>query len=109
MMTEIHQPIFDAVENGTETLKTFTVSDDVIKCTYCKYSGKLMTDACRNDPRGNCAETGYFLRGTQPTTECDRHVWVLFDSVTGGVACDKCPVENLEQRTLVLVNRSFPM
>lgn len=109
MMTEIHQPIFDAAENGTETLKTFTVSDDVIKCTYCKYSGKLMTDACRNDPRGNCAETGYFLRGTQPTTECDRHVWVLFDSVTGGVACDKCPVENLEQRALVLVNRSFPM
>lgn len=109
MMTEIHQPIFDAVDAGSEVLKTFTVSDDVVKCTYCKYSGKLITDACLDDPRGDCAETGYFLRGTQPTTECDRHVWVWFDSVTGGVACDACPVENLVQKSLVLVDRALPM
>ena len=109
MMTEIHQPIFDAVKDGTEKLKTFRVSDDVIKCTYCKYSGKLITAACEADPRGNCAETGYFLRGTEPTTSCDRHVWVWFDSETGGVACDKCPVQNLVQKSLMLVNRNFPM
>lgn len=109
MMTEIHEPIFESVADGNEELKSFTVSDDVVKCTYCKYSGKLMTDACEADPRGNSAETGYFLRGTQPTTSCDRHVWVIFDEVTGGVACDKCPTENLIQKPLLLVDRNFPI
>ncbi len=109
MMTEIHQPIFDAVKAGTTQLKTFQLSDDVVECTYCKYSGKLLTEACYADPQGNCAETGYFLRGTEPTTPCDRHVWVWFDAKTDGVACSKCPVENLVQRSLRLVNRNFPI
>lgn len=109
MMTEIHQPIFDAVASGQETLKTFGLADNVIECTYCKYSGKLITAACEADPRGDCAETGYFLQGTQPTTPCDRHVMVWYDSATDGVACTKCPVENLVQKSLVLVDRNFPI
>ncbi len=89
--------------------KEFNESYDIIEAEYCKDSGLLMTDACKNDPRGNRAERGFFIKGSEPRELCDRHVNVLYDVVNGGVACDECPRENLKTVGLISLTRVFPM
>ncbi len=95
IMTDIHEDILAKANSGEEPLKTFNISDNIIAATYCIDSGKLMTDACRADPRGNRAQTGWFVKGTQPTEYCDCHVMVKYDNVTKSIACDYCPEENI--------------
>lgn len=109
VMTILHQKYIDAAANGGEPLKTFEDAPGVVTATYCKYSGKLMTDACRLDPRGNCAETGYFTRTTAPTEYCDTHVVVLRDNSTGLIASDNCNPDNCTEVALIRVeDRLFP-
>ena len=91
-----------------EQREHFTDSDQIVTATYCKDSGLLITDACLLDPRGSRAETGYFIRGTEPTEKCDTHVVFNYDSVTGGLChpgCN-CPEENITRVSLVRVNKS---
>lgn len=118
VMCLIHADIIEAIESGEAEEKTFNQPTNVVKAVYCKYSGKLMTDACRHDPRynaslayGGIGEEGYFLAGTEPTEECDTHVLVSYDSVTGGIAHSSCPKENMVQVALLKLkeDRIFPM
>ncbi len=105
IMTELHREYV----NGTEPLKTFDSVGGIIEATYCKDSGKMMTAACYADPRGNRAEKGYFTPSTVPSDYCDCHVLVPYDKVTGGVACSKCPEENIIEVGLIKADRTFPM
>jgi hypothetical protein len=68
-----------------------------------------MTDACKLDGRGNRAETGWFIKGTEPTGYCETHVLVDYDVVEGAIACEWCPPENITQVALVKVDRKFPI
>ena len=95
----------EKIKNGERV--SFDISDNVVSAEYCADSGLMMTEACRKDPRGSRAETGYFLKGSEPNKYCDRHVVVNYDSEYGGVADDSC--ENVAQIALVYVERSFPM
>lgn len=108
IMTRAHQGILQNIKNGTETLKTFELADGIIEATYCKDSGKLMTAACYADPRGSRAEVGYFTASTIPSEYCDVHVMVDYDKVTGAVACENCPKENIKQVGLLKWSRSMP-
>ena len=109
VMTKLHQPMVDDASNGGEELKRFDESGNVITATYCKDSGLLMTDACRADPRGNRAETGYFAVGTQPNSYCTTHVMVEYCTETGAVASGCCPSDGIKLVGLIAVdNRSFP-
>ena len=100
VMTEIH--------DGKE-YKSFDTPPDLIKASYCKDSGKLMTAACLADPRGSRTEEGWFVDGTQPREFCDRHVMVDYDTVSGGVSLGHCPEDRVTQIGLILVDRIFPM
>ena len=97
----------DDIQKNKE--KEFDISKNVIKYEYCADSGKLMTTACRCDPRGDRAQVGYFLEGTQPTQPCDRHVLVNYDEHFGGVVVGECPAENVRRVGLIAVKRSFPI
>lgn len=109
IMTKLHQKYIDEAKNGGEQLKTFELSSGVIEAEYCRYSGKLCSDACALDPRGNAKETGYFTRDTLPTETCDTHVIVKRDKETNLIASPECPSENLISVALVRVeDRSFP-
>lgn len=109
VMTILHQKYIDEAANGGEPVKTFEDAPGVVTATYCKYSGKLMTDACRLDPRGNPAETGYFTRTTVPTEHCDTHVVVLRDNSTGLIASDDCYPGDCSEVALIRVeDRLFP-
>ena len=95
-------------KSGKEELKTFEVPRSVITATYCKDSGKLMTDACKKDPRGSRAEIGYFVRGTEPTEYCDVHFLVDYDSTNNAIMTPYCPNEARTQVALLNVLREFP-
>ncbi len=104
IMTELHQEYI----NSEEGVKSFASADGVVTANYCKDSGKLMTSACYADPRGSRVETGYFTIATVPTEYCDCHVMVEYDAVTGGIACEGCPEENIKKVGLLKVGRIFP-
>lgn len=107
VMTKLHQKYLDAAANGTEELRTFKTADGLIEATFCRDSGKLMTDACRLDLRGDRSETGWFAYGTEPSEYCDRHVKVKYCNESNAVASPKCT--NTREVSLVRVeSRSFP-
>ncbi len=109
IMTEIHSEIIEKAKAGEAELKKFTDAPGLVKVTYCKDSGKLMTDACSKDPRGSRAQTGYFTMSTVPTETCDVHVLVNYDKSTGGVASQYCSRDDIVQYALIKVDgRSFP-
>ena len=103
VMGELHKDI------PTDSAKKFYRSPNIVEAEYCMDSGLLMTEACRNDPRGNRAEKGYFAAGSEPTSFCTRHVSVAYDTQHGGVASEDCPPENLKNIGLINVIRVFPM
>ena len=104
VMKQLHQYYTEKVNT-----KTFDVPNSVVKVTYCRDSGKLMSPACYADPRGSRAEIGYFAQGTQPTTMCTCHTLVDYDIVSGGLATSHCPAENIGKVGLIRVDRSFPI
>ena len=89
-------------------VRHFSMDKDVVKVTYCKDSGCLMSPACYLDPRGARTETGYFVKGTEPKCRCSTHIAVDYDTEYGGVACPFCDVESVEKVGLIDVKRSFP-
>lgn len=101
IMTKVMQKYVDAAKNGGEPLKKFVDAPGLVQVEYCIDSGKLPTDACRNDLRkitepkkGNRIEKGWFKVGTEPTEYCDCHVMVEYDKVKKAVAMNGCPSEN---------------
>lgn len=101
IMTKVMQKYVDAAKNGGEPLKKFVDAPGLVQVEYCIDSGKLPTDACRNDLRkiteptkGNRIEKGWFKAGTEPTEYCDCHVMVEYDKVKRAVAMNGCPSEN---------------
>ena len=109
VMTKLHEDIIAEAAAGGEPIKKFKIADGVTTAEYCRDSGKLLTEACRNDPRGNRKETGYFTSSTVPTEYCDCHVLVEYDSVTGGVVVGDCPEENIVKVGMIQVERNFPI
>lgn len=109
VMTELHDEYIKAEEKGENEIKSFPFYQNIVEVEYCVDSGLLMTDACKNDPRGSRAEKGYFKRGTEPNSFCPCHVSVPYDSVLGGVASEDCLSENIKMVGLIKVTRVFPM
>ena len=105
VMTELHKSYFIP----TYGRKSFDENQNVTRVTYCKDSGKLMTSACYLDPRLNRAETGYFIKGSEPNSYCDRHKIIEYDADGAGVACEDCDYEGIVDIGLVRVTRNFPM
>ena len=105
-------------ESGIAYQRTFTRPSSVVTgVEYCTISGKLATDACRNDylylnGGTSCIAHGTFEIDDVPTEYCDCHVMCKFDKVTGGLCLDgcDCPEANLIEvgfRKLTLEERSL--
>ncbi len=109
--TEIWDDVMSEIYKVKEkdTYEKFERPESVITAMYCKDSGKLMTDACRADPRGDRSEIGYFVKGTEPRQKCNCHVLVNYDRFFGGAADESCPPYNIVQVGLIQVERHFPM
>ena len=103
VMTLLHKKY----ASSNDTL-SFNEPDHIVEARYCADSGLLATEACQADMRGNRMETGYFFKGTEPSEYCTTHVLVQYDKLTGAVASDYCPRENIELVGLINVIRAFP-
>ena len=58
--------------------------------SICLDSGKIATDACKNDPRGGRVENVSVYPEDVPTASCDKHVAMEYCSVGGAVANEYC-------------------
>ena len=103
VMLEIYQ------KKSAGIVRSFDISNRVVKVKVCADSGKRLTEACRKDARGDRGVWCYFQSGTEPWDYCDCHVMVNYNIVTGGVACPLCPEENIEMVGMIRVTRNFPM
>lgn len=109
VMGKVHEDkVIANMQEGDKYLE-FNVSNNLVKATFCKDSGLLMSEACSHDPRGNRAETGWFVKGTEPKDYCETHVMVDYDYVEKAIACEWCPPENIKQVALIKVDRQFPI
>ena len=104
VMTVIHEK-----KGYTKESIAFDYSDNIVELEYCADSGKLMTEACRRDPRGNRAEKGYFSIGNEPVEYCDRHIPVAYDNGNGVCLYRMCGGEHISYIGMLYVVRSFPM
>ncbi|HOQ02003.1 MAG TPA: transglycosylase domain-containing protein [Acetivibrio clariflavus] len=110
----IWHAVMDKIHKNLEPVD-FEVPSGVVKKTICKYSGKIATDLCNRDPRGNAVRTEYFIKGTEPGEEdtCDVHVLakVCKDSTdTFGrnlLAGDYCPHESTVEQVFVKRRKAF--
>jgi len=91
VMTAIHEDIIDEAKASGEELKTFDISGKIVSAEYCKDSGKLATENCKLDLRGNRIETGYFTRSTVPKEYCDCHKTILYCTDHNCIAGPNCP------------------
>lgn len=103
IMTKLHEKYL-----SSNSEKSFDWSEKVVEAQYCKDSGTLICDACLNDPRGSRIETGYFLKGTEPTKKCETHVLVRYDELEKSIASNECRNEDITLVGLLKINRSFP-
>ena len=109
VMGKVHEDkVIANMQEGDKYLE-FNVSNNLVKATFCKDSGLLMSEACSHDPRGSRAETGWFVKGTEPKEYCETHVMVDYDYVEKAIACEWCPPENIKQVALIKVDRKFPI
>lgn len=109
VMGRVHEEkVIANMQEGDKYLE-FNVSNNLVQCTFCKDSGLLMTDACKLDGRGSRAETGWFVKGTEPTGYCETHIIVDYDNVEKAIACEWCPPENITQVSMIKVDRKFPI
>jgi|LSQX01.1.fsa_nt_gb penicillin-binding protein 1A len=101
--------VMEKVHENLEPVEFFQPSGTVVKASYCRDSGLVPTDACRNDIRGSRVSTGTFLAEDVPTGACHVHRYVTIDSESKQLATPYCPVENLTRVSLMALDRRFPI
>lgn len=94
--------------------KDFTMAPGLVKKTICIYSGKIATDLCAHDPRGNATREEYFIKGTEPRDDdlCTLHVKAEVCTVSQDalkrnlLAGPNCPAATVVER--VFIQRLIP-
>ncbi|PNT93715.1 transglycosylase domain-containing protein [Clostridium thermosuccinogenes] len=90
--------------------RDFEVPEGVVKKQVCAYSGKIPTELCSKDPRGNAVRTEYFIKGTEPrgNDKCDVHVSAKIDIHSKDLfgrpllATEYTPLNEVEERVFIL-------
>ncbi|WIV10727.1 transglycosylase domain-containing protein [Proteiniborus sp. MB09-C3] len=99
--------IMTSIHEGYEAKNFPKLEENIVTKQICKISGKLATEICSRDPRGNTTRTEMFVKGTEPTEECDIHVEVAIDTSTGKLASENCPPELIENKVFIKRNPAY--
>ncbi|MBM7613539.1 transglycosylase domain-containing protein [Alkaliphilus hydrothermalis] len=97
IMTKIHRDY---------SPKSFEVPDNIVRVSVCSESGKLPGPYCHLDPRGSTIISEIFIKGTEPTEECDVHVLADIHVPSGKLATELTPPWEIESR--VFIQRPVP-
>lgn len=103
IMTKLHQKYI-----SEQSLKSFSMSENIVMAEYCKDSGELICEACEKDPRGERTEVGYFIKGTEPKQKCKTHTLVRYDKTEECIASNECNNDDIILVGMIKVERSFP-
>ncbi len=80
VMREIHRKKVDMSDTAQ---LNFELAPGVVRCQYCRDSGKLYSDICSHDARGGRSSVGYFTKKSMPRSYCDCHILVDYDEERG--------------------------
>lgn len=102
-MSKIHEGLEDKaiIEDDPTSL-------GLVKRTVCPISGKLATDACKDDP-DHKPVTDWFLADQAPTEYCDMHVTLNICSAENAVATEFCPEDMVQQVSYILIRPDNPL
>ncbi len=95
--------------HSDENLADKPIDDDnpaslgLVHATVCSVSGKLATDACKDDPSGRKPVTDWFLQGTVPTEQCDMHLPFDICQDSGKIAGPYCPKDRVKAGSLLVI------
>lgn len=92
--------IMGKAHEGLE-VKEIEMPNSVVKSKVCLDSGKIATDLCNKDPRGNRIIEDYFIEGSIPSALCDVHIEVKVNKLNGKVATENTPKELVESRVYI--------
>ena len=110
----IWQAVMEKIHEGKEPISFPQPSSGLVKKKICIYSGKVATELCSKDPRGDATRTEYFIRGTEPKDSdlCDVHVMAKACKESKDawgrtlLAGPYCPLESVIDR--VFIQRKEP-
>ncbi len=103
----IWHAVMNKIHEDLEPVDIIDKPPNVVEKTICIDSGKIPTELCSQDPRKNRIRKEYFIRGTEPTEECDVHVkervCVESRDIHGRnlLAGPYCPEELVEERVFI--------
>ena len=107
LCTNIWNTVMRRIVTEKGEKREFETPDTLVQATYCCDSGKLLSDACQKDPRGNRTQTGWFTASTLPHSFCKCHVLAEICK-SSGICHEYCPQDQREEVGLIAVERHFP-
>lgn len=102
---KLYGAIAKKIHEGKEEKHFERPTEGLSEVEICTQSGKLATDACRQDPRGTVKKE-LFLTSQIPTETCDVHVVKKIDKRNGLLAVPETPQIYLENK--VFIERPVP-
>lgn len=83
----------------------FQRPEDINTCQICAKCGKLAVKGlCDKAWSGNCVQTEYFAKGSEPAESCDCHVKYTLCKASGELATQNCPKKDLLERIYLIKN-----
>ena len=95
--------------------KDFEKPQGIVQKRICIYSGKVATELCTKDPRGNATKMEYFIKGTEPRDDdpCTVHVAARVckdshDALNRNLlAGPYCPLESVIEKVFIQRNPPY--
>jgi len=81
--------VMEPLHKGLKNVKLYS-SGKMTSVTVCLDSGKLATDACKSDIRGDRTQTVSVYSEDRPSGNCDKHVTLDYCVTGDGVATEYC-------------------
>lgn len=101
--------VMTGVHEGLPNAK-FQKPTDVVEVEYCRDSGLLAGQACRNDVRGDRTVKGSLCLEDVPTETCDCHVMVeICGDHVANEYCGQVPGNTLKKVGMLKIHRGFPI
>ena len=105
--TPLWLDIMNPLHEDLEATKIYpTANPDVIEVTVCGVTGMLPNgDICAHDQGGYGTKKEMFIRGTEPTQVCDKHIEVTYCKDSGLLANSYCTSDCKETRTALILDK----
>ncbi|AOR23046.1 transglycosylase domain-containing protein [Clostridium taeniosporum] len=95
-----------AKAHKNKEVKDLEEPEGIVHVAVCEDSGKLPSDLCSNDPRGNRIRDELFIEGTEPHETCSTHVIGRINRINNKLAGPNTPALLTQNR--VFLNKKYP-